>query len=242
MRRQNIRKLLLVISLLLFPVTLYYFSPALILNAGLNGIINGSFIIFALLLICSILFGRIFCSYICPAGGIQEISFLINTKPPKQKWRNYIKYGIWILWIGFVIYFYCKGGIVKIDFFYETENGISVSNKYAYIIYYGIILLIFLPSVIFGKRIFCHYFCWMAPFMVIGIKIRNILHIPGLHIISKKESCISCKRCNTVCPMTLNVEQMAQKNNFNNLECIQCGECIDICPQKTLKYGMKYKK
>jgi Fe-S-cluster-containing hydrogenase component 2 len=30
--------------------------------------------------------------------------------------------------------------------------------------------------------------------------------------------------------MALYVEQMAQKNNFDDLECIQCGECIDICP------------
>ncbi len=51
MARQRIRKLFLTVSLLLFPVTLYYFSPALIINAGLNGIINGSFIVFALLLL-----------------------------------------------------------------------------------------------------------------------------------------------------------------------------------------------
>ena len=47
MTRQRVRKLTLIISLLLFPVTLYYFSPALIINAGLGGIVNGSFIVFA---------------------------------------------------------------------------------------------------------------------------------------------------------------------------------------------------
>ena len=41
MKRQKIRKLLLIIALLLFPITLYYFSPVLILNAAVNGIING---------------------------------------------------------------------------------------------------------------------------------------------------------------------------------------------------------
>ncbi len=43
MKRQEVRKLLITISLLLFPIKLYYFSPALIINAGLNGVINGSF-------------------------------------------------------------------------------------------------------------------------------------------------------------------------------------------------------
>ena len=42
MERQQIRKLLLITSLLLFPATLYYFSPTLIINAGLDGITNGS--------------------------------------------------------------------------------------------------------------------------------------------------------------------------------------------------------
>ena len=45
-KRQRLRKMLLIISLLCFPVTLYYFSPALIINAGLAGIINGSFLVF----------------------------------------------------------------------------------------------------------------------------------------------------------------------------------------------------
>lgn len=80
MKRQQIRKLLLIVSLLLFPITLYYFSPALIINAGLNGIINGSFMIFVLLFLMSIPFGRLFCSYFCPAGGLQECAFTVDEK------------------------------------------------------------------------------------------------------------------------------------------------------------------
>lgn len=97
MKRQRLRKLLLVVSFLLFPITLYYFSPALIINAGLEGIINGSFIVFVLMFLFSIPFGRLFCAYICPAGGLQECAFSVNEKLPKQGWRNYIKYIIWII-------------------------------------------------------------------------------------------------------------------------------------------------
>ncbi len=84
MKRQKIRKLFLLAALLLFPVTLYYFSPALIINAGLNGVINGSFIVFVLLFFLSIPFGRLFCAYLCPAGGLQECTFSVNDKLPKQ--------------------------------------------------------------------------------------------------------------------------------------------------------------
>ena len=240
MKRQRLRKLLLIASLLLFPITLYYFSPVLIINAGLNGIINGSFIVFVLMFILSIPFGRLFCAYLCPAGGLQECAFLINEKQPKQGWRNYIKYIIWIIWISIVIFCYFhKGEIVAIDFLVETENGISVSSIQSYIIYYGIVCLIFIPSVLFGKRVFCHYFCWMAPFMVLGTKLRKLLHLPGVHIKAKeKNKCISCGRCNKICPMGIDVVNEMKNNVINNSECIQCGACVDNCPKNLLSYGM----
>jgi hypothetical protein len=46
--RQRIRKGLLLVSFLLFPITLYYFSPALILAGAAQGAINGSFLVFSL--------------------------------------------------------------------------------------------------------------------------------------------------------------------------------------------------
>ena len=41
----------------------------------------------------------------------------------------------------------------------------------------------------------------MAPFMIIGSKVGQFLHIPQLHIEADKSKCISCKKCNSVCPM-----------------------------------------
>lgn len=244
MRRQKIRNLFLFTALLLFPVTLYYFSPALIINAGLNGVINGSFIVFILLFFLSIPFGRLFCAYLCPAGGLQECTFAVNDKLPKQGWRNCTKYIIWIIWLSAVIFCYFQNGkIVAVDFLFETENGISVASIQSYIIYYGIVCLIFLPSVLFGKRVFCHYFCWMAPFMVLGTKLRKFLHLPGIHIkANEKDKCISCGKCNKVCPMGINVVNEISSNVIDNLECIQCGACIDNCPKNVLSYGMIERK
>lgn len=83
MTRQKVRKLLLTVSLLFFSVTLYYFSPALIINAGLNEIMNGNFIIFVLMFLFSIPCGRLFCGYLCPAGGLPECAFIINSNKAK---------------------------------------------------------------------------------------------------------------------------------------------------------------
>lgn len=244
MKRQKIRKIILIISLLLFPITLYYFSPALIINAGLNGIINGSFIVFVFMFLLSIPFGRLFCAYLCPAGGLQECSFIINDKSPRQGWKNNIKYIIWVIWMAIVIFCYFKSGkVVALDFFFETENGISVSSVQSYIIYYGIVCLIFIPSVLFGKRIFCHYFCWMAPFMVLGTKVRRLLHLPGLHITVKdRAGCISCEKCSKACPMGIDIVNKIKAGKIKSAECIQCGACMDNCPRNVLAYGMIERK
>lgn len=244
MKRQNIRKLLLIISLLLFPVTIWYMSPYLIIQGALEGIITGCAVVFICMLLGSIFLGRAFCSWLCPMGGMQECLFSVNAKVPKQGWKNYIKYGIWLIWIFAVVVCYIIGKKeLSVDVFYMTDHGISITGIYNYIIYYGIIFLILIPAVLFGKRIFCHYFCWMAPFMVIGTKIRRFLHLPGLHVKVKNENaCVGCGKCTKECPMGLNVSELMKDGQIRSAECIQCGVCIDSCPKKVLSYGMIERK
>lgn len=243
MKRQKVRKLLLLISFLLFPVTVYYLSPVLILSGAAEGVINGSFLVFVIMMIGSILFGRLFCGYLCPVGGLQECAFAVNDKAPKQGWRNSVKYIIWAVWTAAIVFFFVHNGkVTRVDFFYQTQNGISVIDLRSYIIYYIVILTMLLPSLIFGKRIACHYFCWMAPFMVIGTKIRNLLHLPGLHIAADPSKCVSCGQCNKNCPMSLDVVHMAQSGKCENPECILCGACVDSCSKKVLRYSCERNK
>lgn len=238
MKRQKFRKLLLIISLLLFPITIYYLSPVLIVQGALEGIINGSFAVFALMLVGSVLFGRLFCGYVCPAGSLQGCAAAVNDKPPKQGRRNNIKYIIWVVWIaGVIVSFIFHQNTIHLDVLYMTQYGISVADIYGYIIYYGVILLIYIPALIHGKRAFCHYFCWMAPFMVLGTKMGRLLHIPQLHIKAEKSACVSCKQCNKNCPMSLDVEQMVHSGRCESSECILCGACVDTCPKKALRYS-----
>ncbi len=244
MNRQKIRKLVLIVSLLLFPITIWYMSPYLIIQGAMEGIVSGSFIVFVCMLLGSIFFGRIFCGWLCPMGGMQECLFSVNDNVPKQGWKNNIKYVIWTAWIiAVIICFIFRNEEISVDFFYMTDHGISIAEIYDYVIYYGVIFLVLIPAVLFGKRIFCHYFCWMAPFMVLGTKMRKLLHMPGLHIMVKQpDACISCGKCNKECPMGIKVSEMISKGEIKSTECIQCGACIDGCPKKVLSYGMTERK
>ena len=92
-KRQKIRKGLLLISFCLLPATFFYFSPCLIVDGTINGIITGSFIAFTLQFLSSLLLGRAFCGWICAAGGVQEAFITIRNKRVTK--CNIIK---WIIW------------------------------------------------------------------------------------------------------------------------------------------------
>jgi len=67
-------------SFLLFPVTINYFSPYVIIDGASEGIVAGSFITFGTLFLGSLFFGRAFCGWVCPGAGLQEACFSISDK------------------------------------------------------------------------------------------------------------------------------------------------------------------
>jgi ferredoxin-type protein NapH len=235
--RQRIRNAVILFFFLTFPITLNYFSPYIIIDGIAQGIIAGSALMFAAQFFSALFLGRAFCGWVCPAGGLQDYCTTINNKKAKNGKANWIKYFIWTPWIALIIFAGLKsGGIVKVDPFHLTDYGISVSNPWGYINYFFVVFLIVTLSFIFGKRAFCHYGCWMAPFMVIGLKARQWLHIPSLKLKSLHENCNNCQRCNQVCLMSLDVNKMVTDNEMNHSECILCGKCVDNCKQKAIKY------
>jgi len=88
MKRQRIRKLLLLISFLLFPVTLYYFSPVLIIEGSFSRIVTGSLLLFAAQFVALLFFGRAFCGWICPSGSLQDCCSQVVDKKVNNKKIN----------------------------------------------------------------------------------------------------------------------------------------------------------
>ena len=237
--RQKVRKGLILFSYFLFPALFYYLSPVLIIQASSQGIINGSFIIFMLMFLGSLYFGRAYCGWVCPGAGCQEAIFSARDK--KVYRGDLIKWLIWVPWISSIAILAVRaGGYQKIAFFYQTTYGLSIGNVQGLINYLIVLLiLIVLPAFVIGKRSFCHHFCWMAPFMIIGRMIRNYFKWPSLRLVSNPELCKHCHTCSENCPMSLPVEDMVQKASMDNAECILCGTCVDGCKQGVLMYSWK---
>jgi ferredoxin-type protein NapH len=236
-RRQRTRRTVALISLLLFPVTLYYFSPAVIAMGASEGIVAGSALVFAALFLSSLFLGRGFCSWLCPAGAIQDCAAAINGRPVRGKRVGLIKYFIWVPWLTLIVLLFAKAGGVKILYpAYMTERGISVVGLAGYITYYGVIAVFLLPSLLGRRRLACRAICWMAPFMIIGRRIKDELPYPSLRLSAKPEACSACKGCDERCPMGLGVSEMVGRGDMRNDECILCGECVDGCPSKAIAF------
>src|SRR5512145_3184656 len=123
--RQRVRKALVILSFLLFPVTMNFLSPYVIVDGAANGVVNGSLIMFGLMFVSSLFLGRSWCGWVCPGGGMQEIVEPINSKSVNGKKVDWIKWLIWIPWVSLIVWIVIQaGGYSRVNFLHLTEAGI----------------------------------------------------------------------------------------------------------------------
>ncbi|MBN1426855.1 MAG: 4Fe-4S binding protein [Anaerolineae bacterium] len=242
--RQRIRKALVILAFLSFPLTMNYLSPYVIIDGAMNGIVNGSLVMFGLMFVSSLFLGRAWCGWVCPGGGMQEIIEPVTNRPVDGRKLDWIKWLIWIPWVTLIVWLVVRaGGYQRIDLLLHTQNGISVAGSperpifIAYIIYYAVIGLFVGLAIFVGRRAGCHTICWMAPFMMIGRRLRNRAGWPSLRLVADASLCADCKRCTDNCPMSLDVNAMVQMGKMENSECILCGTCVDNCAQNAIRYS-----
>lgn len=242
--RQRIRKGLVFLAFLSFPITMNFLSPYVIIDGAANGVLNGSLVMFALMFVSALFLGRLWCGWICPGGGLQEIFEPLNRKPVNRRKTDWIKWLIWTPWITLIAWLAIQaGGYRSLDLLYHTQNGISVAGTpdrpilVAYIIYYIVIGLFVGLAVFAGRRAGCHTICWMAPFMMLGRWVRNRFGWPSLRLVAAPSACKDCRTCSKNCPMSLDVNGMVRAGRMEDSECILCGTCIDNCPAKAIRYS-----
>jgi ferredoxin-type protein NapH len=235
--RQRIRKSLLALMFVLFQYRLFhlFFSPVLIVVAASQGIVNGSLIIYVLLFLGSLFFGRAWCGWLCPGAALNEACSVVVHKRCRGGRADMVKYIILAVLAGMIGFMaYRAGGFHAVDPFFGMDRRSHLQDIFLLV---GAFVIIVPLSLLWGRRANCRYLCWEAPIMILGTKIKERVGWPSLHLIANPAACKNCGMCDRHCPMSLPVTEMAKSGNMQNAECVLCGNCVDHCPTGAIRFA-----
>jgi polyferredoxin len=188
-----------------------------------------SWILMWLALILAVLFGPVFCGWVCPFGTVQEYLGKIGKKIFRKRYNRFIPAKIdpylrYIRYVVLVIVLYETVVVGKIVF-QDYDPYFALFNIWSDEVTWMAftILAVTLVGTFFVERPFCKYACPYGA--VLGI--FNTFRIVKLSRNAK--TCIDCKRCDRVCPMNITP---SDDKNVRNHQCISCLECTseNECP------------
>jgi len=185
--------------------------------------------------IFTLLFGRFFCGWICPATFIYELNTnlaaglrRIGFKTGNRRFDHRIKYLVLI--IGLLLSAF--GGSVLVAGIYPPA---IIGREIYYAIAlgsFGVGSVFFVGTLLFdllvARRGFCRYLCpGGALYSLLGrFRIFRIQRIV--------ENCNDCAKCNAICEFDLD----PLHDGFGQ-ECNNCAACIAICPTDALTFNVQ---
>ena len=190
---------------------------------------ESSFVILGIVVFLGILFGPVFCGWVCPLGSVQEFVGKIGRKLFKDKYNRFIPYKydkylrflryVVLAWVVYMTAFTGKLVFSDIDPYHALFNLWSSELAIGGVI----VLSLTLFASLFIERPWCKYAC---PFgAVLGL--TNLIRI--FKIRRNPVTCVGCQKCSKACPMNINV---AAQENIKDHQCISCLKCTSevSCP------------
>ncbi len=212
-----------------------------------------TFFFFSLLII---VFGRVWCGWICPLGFIQDFLDLIRRKLHidyirfPQKLREGLKSIKWIflfiallipLWVAFPFFApdvardmrmpFCS--LCPARYILPMVSGdylrVGIDFKSATSITMSALGIIFSALTIFGALLKRRFFCSYCP-MVLFISFYK--KIGFVRLKKNIQKCTRCEICYNVCPMEIeDVFKEREKEDVTFADCIMCLKCVESCPE-----------
>ncbi|MEW6128586.1 MAG: 4Fe-4S dicluster domain-containing protein [Acidobacteriota bacterium] len=187
----------------------------------------------------SMLYGRIYCSYLCPQMIFSEASLAVEDKIRRVINKRFIKmdakkrqllsrigfYSVLGLASIFLAFVFISYFVEPRDLFWrlasldiQTAGGIAGAAT---------TLITFLDFTLVRQK-FCTTIC---PYGYLqGILGDNNTLI--VHYRDEDKTCIECKKCVRICHMGIDIRKSPYQ-----IECIHCGECIDACADVLGRFG-----
>ncbi len=176
----------------------------------------------------SFLYGRLWCGWVCPQTLASDFADSLKARLDKTlrarrgRGRFLLARGVWsviliamALGTGLVTAMYWLAPRTVTQAFLHPMTDISAAS-----VIYGLAGVV-AANMLWVRRKFCANACPYGAMLGL-LADKNTLVVRYLD--ERTDDCIQCGRCETVCPMGIDIKQGA-----GQIECIGCGECADAC-------------
>ena len=207
----------------------------------LPALLSLNFLIVGLLALLSLIFGRVYCSVICPMGVLQDgISHLSGMRKGKKfrfshkAEKKWIRYPVLILFIIAIV----AGAMPLASLIapYSAFGRIISSVHAKSLLTVTVGVLSFLVIFLFawkGGRDYCNSICPVGT--VLGFLSRFSL----LKIRIDESKCTACGLCSRKCKSSC-IDYKEHKVDYSR--CVACMNCLDSCKHGAISYSLKQKK
>ena len=229
--------LIFILSILAFLPDYKPFTTIMALNLGpaiakwISDFSTVTLIVVLLHLAIAFLFGRFYCSTVCPFGILQDIiGGIFRRKSGKAKNFYYIRYTIFAVVIVFLI-LKIPAVLRFLDPYSNFGNILTgFLNFKTTAIWTFIPLIIITALVLWKNRIFCTTIC------PVGTALGLCSNFGYKKLYISDEICVGCGQCEKECPTgAIN----SKEKSLDNERCIRCMRCVAKCPGHGILYGSK---
>jgi len=220
-------------------VTIYsYFTE----GAFVQNIQQSSVTLMWLVLGLTLLFGPVFCGWVCPFGTVQEFIGKIGRKIFKKRYNNFIpsvidkplRYLRYVILALVVVNTAISGKLLFSNFdpYYALFNIWSSEVTRLSLLVLGLTLI----GSLFVERPWCKYLCPLGA--LLGI--FNLFRIVKLK--RNENICINCKVCDRVCPMNINISTSKVVSDHQCISCLLCTDEIACPVSNSLNFSVLERK
>ena len=188
-------------------------------------------------IVVTFVFGRVYCSSVCPLGTLQDIFLRVPRLTRKMRERRVFRYtsGLSSLRMSMLIVVFGTliAGVTipmkvldPFSIFCKILSPLISASVLSFVVAILIVVLIAWLSVRRG-RLWCNTICPVGA--VLGVASgRSIYHF-DINI----DTCTNCRKCEYVCKaQCINLSDHV----VDGSRCINCFDCVNVCPDNSISY------